>query len=251
MQSTAMRNIAAVARHDALDAARNPVMLVMLAVCALLAFVISSIVGTDWASAAESDAFLMVVALSVAPAYTGSVGLLYVMSEEFERGVPATLAQAGVTTAQMAAGKLVSALAWTLVAVLVSCLVLGYPADRTAVVLALSIPSSLPLLLMCLAFGLLADDQMSSSVFAVPIVACAVLPLLGLMAQGLRPFACFLPTGFAAEASCLLAGTPTFVPPAAIAALCIVWIAVCALLAAGAHRRYAARVAALVDRTRP
>ena len=231
-----MRNIAAVAAHDALDGARNPVMLAMLATCALLAFVFSSVVGTDWLGDAKSEAFLMTVAIAIAPAYTGSVGLLYVMSEEFERGVPATLAQAGVTTAQAAAGKLAASLAWTLVAVLIACLVLGCPAGKTAALLALSVPASLPVLLMSLGFGLLADDPMKSSVFAVPIVACAV--------------ACALPTGFAAEASCMMAGAPTLLPPAAAAVLCAAWIAAGAAFAVWAHRRYAGRVAAMVGRAR-
>ena len=226
--------------HDALGNARNPVMLVMLATCALLAFVFSSVVGTDW--------LLMTVAIAIAPAYTGSVGLLYVTSEEFEKGMPATLAQAGVTTAQAAVGKLVSSLAWTLVAVLITCLVLGYPAGKTAALLALSVPASLPVLLMSLGFGLLADDQMKSSVFAVPIVVCAVAPLLGAMSEALRPIACALPTGFAAESSCLMAGAPTLLSPAAAAALCVVWIG--AAFAAWAHRHYAKRVATMVDRIR-
>ena len=245
-----MRNIAAVAAHDALDGARNPVMLAMLATCALLAFVFSSVVGTDWLGGARSEAFLMTVAIAIAPAYTGSVGLLYATSEEFERGVPATLAQAGVTTAQAAAGKLAASLAWTLVAVLVACLVLGYPAGKTAALLALSVPASLPVLLMSLGFGLLADDQTKSSVFAVPIVACSVAPLLGTMSEALRPVACALPTGFAAEASCMMAGAPALLPPAAAAALCAAWIAAGAAFAAWAHRRYARRVAAMVGRAR-
>lgn len=245
-----MRNMAAVAAHDALGNARNPVMLVMLATCALLAFVFSSVVGTDWLGGARSEAFLMTVAIAIAPAYTGSVGLLYATSEEFEKGVPATLAQAGVTTAQAAVGKLVSSLAWTLVAVLITCLVLGYPAGKTAALLALSVPASLPVLLMSLGFGLLADDQTKSSVFAVPIVACAVAPLLGAMSEALRPVACALPTGFAAESSCLMAGAPALLSPAAAAALCAAWIAAGAAFAAWAHRRYAKRVATMVDRMR-
>ena len=80
-----MRNIAAVAAHDALDGARNPVMLAMLATCALLAFVFSSVVGTDWLGDARAEAFLMTVAIAIAPAYTGSVGLLYVMSPPLRR----------------------------------------------------------------------------------------------------------------------------------------------------------------------
>lgn len=245
-----MRNIAAVAAHDALGNARNPVMLVMLATCALLAFVFSSVVGTDWLGGARSEAFLMTVAIAIAPAYTGSVGLLYATSEEFEKGVPATLAQAGVTTAQAAVGKLASSLAWTLVAVLVACLVLGYPAGKTAALLALSVPASLPVLLMSLGFGLLADDQTKSSVFAVPIVACAVAPLLGAMSEALRPIACALPTGFAAESSCLMAGAPTLLSPAAAIALCAAWVTAGVAFAAWAHRRYAKRVATMVDRMR-
>lgn len=250
MGENTMRNITAVAVHDALGNARNPVMLVMLATCTLLAFVFSSVVGTDWLGDARSEAFLMTVAIAIAPAYTGSVSLLYVTSEEFEKGVPATLAQAGVTTAQAAVGKLVSSLAWTLVAVLITCLVLGYPAGKTAALLALSVPASLPVLLMSLGFGLLADDQMKSSVFAVPIVVCAVAPLLGAMSEALRPIACALPTGFAAESSCLMAGAPALLSPAAAAALCVAWIATGAAFAAWAHRHYAKRVATMVDRIR-
>ncbi len=250
MGENTIRNIAAVATHDALDGARNPVMLAMLATCALLAFVFSSVVGTEWLGDAKSEAFLMTVALAIAPAYTGSVSLLYVMSEEFEKGVPATLSQAGVTTAQAAAGKLAASLAWTLVAVLITCLVLGYPAGKTAALLALSVPASLPILLMSLGFGLLADDQMKSSVFAVPIVACAVAPLLGAMSETLYPISCALPTGFAAEASCLMAGAPTLVPPAVIGVLCAAWVAAGFAFAAWAHRRYAKQVAALVSRAR-
>lgn len=251
MGDNAMRNIAAVAMHDALDSARNPVMLTMLATCALLAFVFSSIVGTDWLGGAGSEAFLTTVAIAIAPAYTGSVSLLYAMSEEAERGVPVTLAQAGVTTAQVALGKLLSSLAWTLIAVALSCLVVGFSAAKIAAVLALAIPASLPILLMSLAFGLLADDQMKSSVFAVPLVACAVLPLLGIMADGMRAVACALPTGFAAEMSFLMAGLPMMMPPAAAAALCAVWIAATAAFAAWAGRRHAARVAAQMEREPP
>lgn len=248
MGNAALKNIGAVALHDALDAARNPVMLMMLATCALLALVFSSIIGVDWLGGAGSEAFLTMVAVAIAPAYTGSVGLLYVMSEEAERGVPVTLAQAGVTTAQAAIGKFLASLAWTLIAVALACLAVGFPPTKTAVVLALAIPASLPILFMSLAFGLLADDQMKSSVFAVPIVACAVLPLLGIMAEGLRTIVCFLPTGFAAEMSWMLAGLPTVLPPAATIALCAAWIAATAAFAAWAHRRYAARIAALVER---
>lgn len=243
-----MRNIGAVALHDALDAARNPVMLTMLATCALLAFAFSSIIGVDWLGGAGSEAFLTTVAVAIAPAYTGSVSLLYVMSEETERGVPVTLAQAGVTTAQAAIGKLLSSLAWTLIAVALTCLVVGFSATKTAMVLAFAIPASPPILFLSLAFGLLADDQMRSSVFAVPIVICAVTPLLGIMAEELRAIACILPTGFAAEMSFMMAGLPTTVPPAAAAVLCIVWIVATAVFTAWANRRHAARVAAQVER---
>lgn len=248
MDRSILRNIAAVAAHDTLDGARNPVMLTMLATCALLAFVFSSIVGTNWLDTAEANAFLMTVAIAIAPAYTGSVVLLYVMSEEFERGVPVTLAQAGVTTGQAAIGKLAASLIWTLIAVLVSCLAIGCSAEETVAALTLSIPASLPVLLMSLTFGLLADDQMKSSVFAVPIVACAVMPLLGAMAESLRPIVIAFPTGFAYEASCLISGAPTVLPPAAAVALCAVWTAIAAAAAVWAHRRHARKVANRVNR---
>ena len=93
----------------------------------------------------------MTVAIAIAPAYTGSVGLLYVMSEEFERGVPATLAQAGVTTAQGGGWE-----ARRLARVDARRRPHRMPRDglppqeKTAALLALSVPASLPILLMSL-----------------------------------------------------------------------------------------------------
>lgn len=249
MSNKTLRNIAAIAAHDALAAARNPTMLVMLAACIFLTLVFSSIASSGAADQfMESQAYLMTTVIAIAPAFTGSIVSLYAMAEEIERGVPVTLTQAGVTTGQIAAGKLIASFAWTLVTAVLACAVLGYSAGQMALTIALAIPSSLPVLLVSLGCGLLAYDQMKSSIYSVPIVVIAIIPLLGLISTSLRAVARFLPMGFAAEAACLATSSPAMLSPAAIVALGLAWIAACAAFALWAGKRYRTRIAALCQR---
>lgn len=245
MNSNALRNIGILAAHDIRVAARTPVMLVMLAACVLLMLVFSSIAGGPDLT---SDAFLMTTVIAVSPAFTGSICSLYTMSEEIERGVTATLVQSGMTTRQIAAGKFLCSYVWTLITVVLCGLTLGFSLEQLSVTLALSIPASLPILLVSLGCGLLASDQMKSSIYSLPIVVLAIVPLLGLISNSLRHVACFLPMGFAAEAACLVTGAPATLSPAVIAVLCLLWIAVSAAFVVWAHRRYKERIIRAIER---
>lgn len=244
-RATALR---ALALHDALDAARNPTVLAMLVACVFLALVFATVVSGDLFGRAETHAFLMTVVVAITPAFAGSAIALYAMVEERERGVPLTLVGAGVSTAQIAVGKLVAAFVWTLLAEVVLCAVLGFSTHDAVAVLALSVPASLPTLLASLGLGLLAGDQTLTSVMSVPVTVLAVAPILGFMSSDVRLFTCMLPVGPAAEVLRACAGAdPLYAIPVA-AALMAVWICAGAAFAFWAHRRYAGDIALALDR---
>lgn len=110
MGTSALRNIRALVARDLLDAVRNPTTLMSCAAGALIAAFFGRVVaGAPRLSAAEGDAFALVAALCIAPAFAGCVVELYVMAEERERGAYVTLAEAGVAPGEIAASKCESA----------------------------------------------------------------------------------------------------------------------------------------------
>lgn len=101
-----LRNIRALVVRDLADAARNPTVLMSCVAGALLtAFVGTIIAGSSQLGGDEAAAFAAVTALSVVPAFSGTVVELYVMAEEREHGVHLTLAEAGVTVPELAFSK--------------------------------------------------------------------------------------------------------------------------------------------------
>ena len=89
MGTSALRNIRALVARDLLDAVRNPTTLMSCAAGALIAAFFGRVVaGAPRLSAAEGDAFALVAALCIAPAFAGCVVELYVMAEEREPREP-------------------------------------------------------------------------------------------------------------------------------------------------------------------
>ena len=154
MGTSALRNIRALVARDLLDAVRNPTTLMSCAAGALIAAFFGRVVaGAPRLSAAEGDAFALVAALCIAPAFAGCVVELYVMAEERERGAYVTLAEAGVAPGEIAVSKWASGTIATLATQAVSCLLLGLPPATAAALLALSAAGAQPLLLAGLAAG--------------------------------------------------------------------------------------------------
>lgn len=249
MGTSALRNIRALVARDLLDAVRNPTTLMSCAAGALIAAFFGRVVaGAPRLSAAEGDAFALVAALCIAPAFAGCVVELYVMAEERERGAYVTLAEAGVAPGEIAVSKWASGTIATLVTQAVSCLLLGLPPATTAALLALSAAGSQPLLLAGLAAGLHAREQMASSLLAVPLTVIAVAPVLSFVSGTVRSFTWFWPLGPAAEAVRAACGAGAAAPAPVLAALAVAWTAAAAALAVRGRRRFARELAAERDR---
>lgn len=249
MDQRGRSHIAALMRRDLMDAVRNRTVLVMVAASAALGWVFRTITvqGVRF-EPGEAPAFLMTFVIGCAPAFVGCVMTLYVMAEERERGMYLTLAEAGVSLAEVAVAKLLSALVATLAVEGLLCLLLGLPMGLGAQALLLSVPAMLPVLLAGLAFGLLATEQMASSVFAVPITLMATMPLIAFLSAGLRQVWWLLPVGQAAELARALCGMESAASPALLAGLMVAWVAACGAFSFLAHRSAAARLKAELDR---
>ena len=249
MESNALRNIRALFARDLADALRNRTVLMSCGTGVVLALLISTVVaGSPRLSPGEDMAFARTAAFCVAPAFAGCVTELYVMAEERERGMYLTLAEVGVTSVQLAISKWLVATTVTLAAQALTCLLAGFTPAELAALLGLSLVAAQPLLLLGLACGLLAREQMASSLFAVPLTIAAVTPILAFMSDTVRTVTWLWPLGPAAEILRVSGVTAATAPLPALVALVVAWAVACALLAAWACRRLGRELAAERDR---
>ncbi len=243
MNEMRLKTVMALARRDLLDAARNPAALVMVPACLALAYVFGGASGSERFAPGEGVAFLMTFVVCVVPAFIGSVMILYVMAEERERGVYVTLAHAGVSAGEVAAGKLVAAFAGSALVEAVVCLALGFSPAQMGVCVGLGLLAMAPLQLLSLACGCVADEQMRGSLLALPVTIAAVSPLLCFISDGLRAVGWLLPTGGAVEGIRALCGSGALVAPPLAAGSLLLWTAATAAFAARAHRRFSRALA--------
>lgn len=244
-----LRNIRALVARDLADAARNPTVLVSCVAGALLtAFVGKIIAGSSQLGGDEAAAFAAVAALSVVPAFSGAVVELYVMAEEREHGVCLTLAESGVAVSELAFSKWFAATCVTLVTEIASCVLLGYAPLEVASFVLFAAVAVQPLLLIGLACGLLAREQMSSSVLAVPITLIAVAPMLSYLSGTIRAFTWFWPLGPAAELLGAGLGVMPMAPVSVLVVCAAAWTVATGVFAHWACRRFAAELAAERER---
>lgn len=249
MEISAFRNICALVAHDFGDAVRNPTTLMSCATGVLLTVFIGTIAaGSSRLTLDESEAFSLVAAFCIAPAFTGCVMELYVMAEERERGAYITLVEAGVSVGEIAVAKWLAATLATLISQAVACLLLGFVASEVAVMLALALVGIQPLLLAGLACGLTAREQMSSSLLAVPLTAVAVAPILAFMSQAVRAVTWFWPLGSAAELLRAAGGMQPVVPVPLLVGIVVLRIVIAAVLVGSSGRRFARELAVERDR---
>lgn len=244
-----LRNIRALVARDLADAARNPTVLMSCVAGALLtAFVGKIIAGSSQLGGDEAAAFAAVAALSVVPAFSGAVVELYVMAEEREHGVCLTLAESGVAVSELAFSKWFAATCVTLVTEIASCVLLGYAPLEVASFVLFAAVAVQPLLLIGLACGLLAREQMSSSVLAVPITLIAVAPMLSYLSGTIRAFTWFWPLGPAAELLGAGLGVMPMAPVPVLVVCAAAWTVATGVFSRWACRRFAAELAAERER---
>ena len=170
------------------------------------------------------------------------------MAEERERGAYVTLAEAGVAPGEIAVSKWASGTIATLVTQTLACLLLGFAPARLAALLALSAVGVQPLLLMGLAAGLSAREQMASSLLAVPLTVVALTPVLSFVSDTVRAIMWFCPLGPVAEVVRAACGVGTAAPAPVLVGLAIAWTAAAAALAARECRQFARELASERDR---
>lgn len=235
--------------RDLLDAVRNPTLLMSGAVgVALAAFIVRIVEHAPRFAAGELPAYACTAALCIPPAFTGCVMLLYVMAEERERGVCLTLAEAGVTPGAFAVSKWLAGTLAALFTQVVACLLLGFSPVQTLGLSAFALVAIQPLLLAGLACGLMATEQMSSSVLAVPLTLVAVAPILSFMSASVRSVTWLLPLGPAVELLRTAQGLAPVVPVPMLFVVLLFWLVVAGVFAVWALRRYARQLAAERDR---
>lgn len=249
MGNKTLKNVRTLVARDLADAVRNPTVLMSCAAGAVFSAFIGVIVaGSSRLAPGEADAFALVATFSIAPAFAGCVMELYVMAEERERGVYLTLLEAGVTAGEIAVAKWIAATVATLLTQVVACVLQGFAPAATAGLLAFSLVAVQPLLLAGLACGLVAREQMASSLLAVPLTVVAVVPFLAFMARVVRVVAWPLLLGPAAEMLRAVCGMDSAAPVTALVALLSAWIVAAAILAVCACRRFARGLAAERER---
>lgn len=243
--------VAALVRRDVRDAVHNRTVLVVLAACFIFTLVFRAIAeqGVRF-SPGEAPAFLMASVIAMAPAFVGCTVSLYVMAEERERGVYITLAEAGVTLVQVAVAKLCASIACTLATEAIMFAVAGVSLAASAAGIAISVFATVPVLCCGVACGLLAREQMSSSILAVPITLIMTLPLLSFMSEGIRRISLVLPMGSAAELVRAFNGMEMGLPLPVVVGVGIVWAVAGFAFLVWAHARAARDLAAQVDRLR-
>lgn len=246
-----MKHIAALAHHDLTDSLRNVTIIALFAVCVLLCIVFTSLGNGTKLSDTESTAFIMTTVYCIATAFTGGTILMFVTAEEFDRGVPLTLVESGVTVNELALAKVLSAAILTLVTELVSGIVVGLSLQQSTLLLLVSLPAMLYVLLLSLGCSLYSPDQAKSNLMSVPIAMIAVLPILGFMSEAIRTFVCILPTGAAAELIRLLSGSPTLVSPVVLAAIIAIWLALSFIFVLKAKRHCDEKMDRLLNRLDP
>ena len=208
--NASMRKIGALCSKDFRDLFKNP----RLLVCCLLPIAFSAFYrfmmgrateGVDLSAAGPEAAGALDATLSGFTLSTGicmSVGMvvgmtvLYGIAEEKEKHTLRTLMLANVSAGQISLSKGLVSLVATLV-VAAACFFVGGAADASllAPYLLACVLGALPIIFLSLVLGLAARDQMTAGLFSVPVVIVSLLPMFGMMDEGIAAVVRYLPTG--------------------------------------------------------
>ena len=188
---------------------------------------------------AEFGAFMtgMLLTMSLCMA-VGMVFTLTVVSgiaEEKEKHTLRTLMLANVSAGQIVVARSFVTLVLTAVVEAACFFVAGAPLEYFGPYMAIGVVGALPILFFALVMGLAARDQMTASLYGVPLVLLAVLPMMGMASSAMGEVARFAPTGGMVELlNLLLAGDlwtgDAVMPPVLLAAWTVLGVVVFALL---------------------
>lgn len=199
--NASMRKIGALLSKDFCDLFKNPTMMVSC----VLPIGFAAIYRVMWGdmasdgSGAELNSFLTTMLLSMALCMAvGMVCTLTVvsgMAEEKEKHTLRTLMLANVSAAQIVIARGIVTLVLTALVEAACFFVAGAPVEYFGPYMVIGIVGSLPVLLFALVLGLAARDQMTASLYGVPLVLLAILPMMGMASPTMGEIARWAPTG--------------------------------------------------------
>ena len=199
--NASMRKVGALRSKDFRDLFKNPTMIVScvlpIGFAAIYRFMWGDMVGG--ASGEGFDYFLTAMLLNMSLCMTvGMVCTLTVvsgMAEEKEKHTLRTLMLANVSAAQIVVARSIVTLVMTAVVEAACFFVAGAPVEYFGPYMAIGMVGALPILFFALVLGLAARDQMTASLYGVPLVLLAVLPMMGMASPSMGEIARFAPTG--------------------------------------------------------
>ena len=243
-----LRKVGVLCAKDFTDMLKNPTMLVMcafpVAFVLLYRYMMGRALGGVFAEgAAEAGTFLATFLLSTALSMT--VGMvtcttvIYGLSEEKEKHTLRTLMLANVSAGQILLSRLILSLVATVVVAAV-CFVLipGAPMGLCTPYLVVCVLGGVPVALLSMVAGLAARDQMTASLYGVPLMLVCLLPMMTSFDEGLSVVARFAPTGGAAKLLELAMADRLFTADALLPlGVTLAWIAVGVAVFAALYKR--------------
>ena len=209
--NASMRKIGALLSKDFADLFKNPTMIVS---CVLpIGFAaIYRFMWVDMASDAQDvpgfttfmTTMLLTMTLCMAVGMVCTLTVVSGMAEEKEKHTLRTLMLANVSASQIVVARSIVTLVLTAVVEVACFFVAGAPLDVLGPYMVIGIIGALPILLFALVLGLAARDQMTASLYGVPLVLLAVLPMMGMASTSMEQVARFAPTGGMCELLALL-----------------------------------------------
>lgn len=199
-----LRKLGALLAKDAADLAKNPTMILCIAIPVGFALFYRFFLG-DLGLAPEAGegagAIPMVryvvlsVSMLVSIGMGASVSLVYGLAEEKEKHTLRTLMLANVSAEQIALAKGLVALGLTVAVELLCFAVSGTPWSLCGGYLLIGALGSLPIILLSLVAGLASRDQMTAGLYSVPILLVSLAPMFGNYSEGIARVVRFAPTG--------------------------------------------------------
>lgn len=206
-----MRKIGALLSKDFVDLFKNPTMIVScilpIGFAALYKVIWGDMVAENHGDAAM-DTFmtgmLLTMALCMAVGMVCTLTVVSGMAEEKEKHTLRTLMLANVSATQIVIARSIVTLVLTAVVEAACFFVAGVPMEMFGMYMVIGLVGALPVLLFALVLGLASRDQMTASLYGVPLVLLAVLPMMGMASSSLGEIARFAPTGGMVELLMLL-----------------------------------------------
>ena len=202
--NASMRKVGALISKDFTDLLKNPTMVVSCVLPVGFAL-IYRFMWADMGAAAQPGAadfmtrMLLTTALCMAVGMVCTLTVVSGIAEEKEKHTLRTLMLANVSAGQIVVARSFVTLVMTAVVEAASFFAAGVPTELFGPYMAIGVAGAFPVLLFALVLGLAARDQMTASLYSVPLVLLAVLPMMGMTSETVGKVASYGPTGGMAD----------------------------------------------------